>query len=167
MFRKLDDFYAAFENQREATRKIFSALSDENLGQCVVEGHRSLAGIAWHIVATYPEMMGRTGLSIQSMSYESMPPASAAEILAGYEGVTQELLDGVKAAWTDESLEQVDDMYGEKWPRGTTLAVLIHHEIHHRAQMTVLLRQAGAKVPGVFGPSQEEWEAYGMQAPPY
>jgi uncharacterized damage-inducible protein DinB len=36
------------------------------------------------------------------------------------------------------------------------------HEIHHRGQMTVLMRQAGLKVPGVYGPSREEWTAYGM-----
>jgi len=27
------------------------------------------------------------------------------------------------------------------------------------------LRQAGLKVPGVYGPAREEWTAYGMQAP--
>jgi uncharacterized damage-inducible protein DinB len=28
--------------------------------------------------------------------------------------------------------------------------------------MTVLMRQAGIKVPGVYGPAKEEWAAYGM-----
>ena len=28
--------------------------------------------------------------------------------------------------------------------------------------MTVLMRQTGLPVPGVYGPSLEEWEAYGM-----
>ena len=32
MFRKLDDFYRSFESQTAATRKIFSVLTDENLG---------------------------------------------------------------------------------------------------------------------------------------
>jgi hypothetical protein len=27
------------------------------------------------------------------------------------------------------------------------------------------LRQAGLQVPGVYGPSREEWTAYGMQPP--
>jgi uncharacterized damage-inducible protein DinB len=55
-------------------------------------------------------------------------------------------------------------MYGEKWTRGFTLYVLIAHQSHHRGQMTVLMRQAGLKVPGVCGPSKEEWAAYGMAA---
>jgi uncharacterized damage-inducible protein DinB len=33
--------------------------------------------------------------------------------------------------------------------------------------MTVLMRQAGLRVPGVYGPSQEEWSQFGMEAPPY
>ena len=56
-------------------------------------------------------------------------------------------------------------MYGEKWPRGLSLQVLVVHQAHHRGQMTVLMRQAGLEVPGVYGPSREEWTAYGMQPP--
>jgi uncharacterized damage-inducible protein DinB len=29
--------------------------------------------------------------------------------------------------------------------------------------MTVLMRQAGIKVPGIYGPSKEEWEAMGIK----
>jgi uncharacterized damage-inducible protein DinB len=46
-----------------------------------------------------------------------------------------------------------------------TLQILIRHEIHHRAQMTVLMRQAGLKVPGIYGPSRDEWQAMGMTPP--
>jgi uncharacterized damage-inducible protein DinB len=28
--------------------------------------------------------------------------------------------------------------------------------------MTVLMRQAGLKVPGIYGPSREEWSQFGM-----
>jgi uncharacterized damage-inducible protein DinB len=56
-------------------------------------------------------------------------------------------------------------MYGEKWKRGTTLGVLAMHQAHHRGQATVLMRQAGLKVPGVYGPAREEWSAMGMTPP--
>lgn len=49
-------------------------------------------------------------------------------------------------------------MYGMKWEKGFTLQILMHHEIHHRGQMTVLMRQEGLKNPGIMGPSKEEWE---------
>ena len=38
-------------------------------------------------------------------------------------------------------------MYGEMWKRGTTLGVIISHQIHHRAQLTVVMRLNGLKVP--------------------
>ena len=57
------------------------------------------------------------------------------------------------------------NMYGQMWTREATLTSLVVHQIHHRAQMTVLMRQAGLKVPGIYGPSKEEWGQFGMQAP--
>ena len=65
--------------------------------------------------------------------------------------------------WNDESLLESDEMYGDSWKRGTTLTILISHQAHHRGQMTVLMRQAGLLVPGVYGPSKEEWVSYGME----
>jgi uncharacterized damage-inducible protein DinB len=72
--------------------------------------------------------------------------------------------DGV-SGWSDATLEVEDDMYGERWPRGATLQSLVVHQAHHRGQMTVLMRQAGLRVPGVYGPAREEWTAYGMPPP--
>jgi uncharacterized damage-inducible protein DinB len=167
MFRKLDDFLKAYDQLTEGTNRIFGALTDANLKQRVAEGHRALGQIAWHIVTSLPEMMNRTGLGLGSVDSESAPPASAAEIAAAYKRASTELRDAVRKNWTDETLLQVDDMYGMQWPRGVTLSALLSHETHHRGQMTVLLRQAGAKVPGVMGPAREEWGQYGMEPPPY
>jgi uncharacterized damage-inducible protein DinB len=56
-------------------------------------------------------------------------------------------------------------MYGEMWSRGTVLSILVRHEAHHRAQLTVLMRQAGLAVPGCYGPAKEEWAGMGIPAP--
>ena len=66
--------------------------------------------------------------------------------------------------WTDATLEETREMYGENWTIGFTVAALIAHQAHHRGQMTVLMRQAGLAVPGVYGPAREEWAAMGMPA---
>ena len=39
------------------------------------------------------------------------------------------------------------------------------HQIDHRGQMTVLMRQAGLNVPGVYGPSLEGWTSVGTNPP--
>jgi len=75
------------------------------------------------------------------------------------------LLDQIKKSWDDDTLKTEDDMYGEQWSRAMTLQALVFHQIHHRAQMTVLMREAGLDVPGVYGPARQEWAAYGMKPP--
>ena len=160
MFRRIEDFLAGYRQLSESTAKMMTALTDENRNQPVAEGHRTLGDVAWHIVATVPEMMNRVGLGIEGLDYKAPPPATVAEIRGAYTRVSAELLEKDRAGWTDE-------MYGETWPRGLTLSILMSHQVHHLGQISVLLRQAGTAVPGIFGPSKEEWSQYGMEAPPY
>lgn len=165
MFRQIEDFTKAWEQESASTLKLMNELTDASLSQTVAEGHRTLGRIAWHAVTTIPEMMGLTGLKIGSVLGQSPMPQSAAEIKNSYEAVSKDMLEQVKANWTDQTLTVLDDMYGEKWPRGLTLKILIDHQTHHRGQMTVLMRQAGLRVPGLYGPAKEEWSGYGAQPP--
>jgi uncharacterized damage-inducible protein DinB len=110
-------------------------------------------------------MMNRTGLSLEGPGEHDPVPATAAQIAETYARLAAALGEQVKGRWTDETLAQVDEMYGDKWPRGLTLEILIRHQAHHRGQMTVLMRQAGLRVPGVYGPAREEWAQFGAPAP--
>jgi len=165
MIRKIEDFLKAYGHESEGTLKYLKVLTDESLGQQVADGHWNLGKLAWHITTTVPEMMGKTGLALDVLNHETPMPATAAEIAAAYEKVTKELLGAVKVQWDDASLEVEDEMYGLTWKRGVTLGVLINHEVHHRGQMSVLMRQAGLTVPGLYGPAKEEWAKFGMEAP--
>jgi uncharacterized damage-inducible protein DinB len=164
MFRRVADFRKAWEQERESTLKVLGTLTDASLAQAVTKDDRTLGRMAWHLATSLGEMMERTGLKVAGPAHDTPAPAAAAAIVSAYETASKAVADGV-AAWTDATLDVEDDMYGEKWPRGMTLQVLIVHQAHHRGQMTVLMRQAGLKVPGVYGPAREEWTAYGMQPP--
>jgi uncharacterized damage-inducible protein DinB len=162
MFRTVEDFLGSWTYETEATLKVFEALSDESLGQKVSEEGRTLGRIAWHIVQTLPEMAGRTGLEVRGPGEDEPVPVSAEAITAAFKEAAESLAAGIQSYWTDETLDVKDDMYGEMWARGQTLGALVGHQTHHRGQMTVLMRQAGLQVPGVYGPSREEWADYGM-----
>jgi uncharacterized damage-inducible protein DinB len=162
MFRTIDDFITSWKYEQKATSNVFARLTDESLHQTVAEGGRSLGRLAWHIAQTIPEMMQRTGLTIQGAHYDANVPNSAQEIRDAYSLAAQSVADEITKNWNDESLLQEDNMYGELWTRGSTLMTLITHQAHHRGQITVLIRQAGLTVPGVYGPSKEEWVSYGM-----
>lgn len=165
MFTSIEDFLTDYQSEREGTLKILASLTDNSLTQSVAKDHRTVGRIAWHIVTSYPEMMGRVGFKIDKIGVDDPVPTISATIHEAYAAVSEQLVNQVKANWTDAMLLDVVDMYGEKWKNGFTLEVLIRHEIHHRAQMTVLMRQAGLKVPGVYGPAYEEWTAYGATPP--
>jgi uncharacterized damage-inducible protein DinB len=166
MFRKVEDFLKTYEFESAGTQKMFDALTDKSLATRVADGHRTLGNVAWHIVATIPEMMGRTGLKVVGPEQGVPTPAKAKEIADAYRDASTSLKEQIKAEWNDETLSVKDDMYGEQWPRGSSLAALVLHECHHRGQLTVLMRQAGLRVPGIYGPAQEDWASMGMQAPP-
>ncbi len=165
MIRTIADFERMWATEMEATQKVFKHVTTSALHQSVNKDVRTLGRLAWHIVTSIPEMAERTGLHPAGVAQDTPIPATAREIFDAYNQVAISLLEQVKKNWTDATLLEQDDMYGEKWARGFTLQVLVTHQIHHRAQMTVVMRILGLSVPGVYGPAQQEWGAYGMPAP--
>jgi uncharacterized damage-inducible protein DinB len=165
MYKSIQDFLNTWEYEREATLKIFRALTDSSLWQKVTEQGRSIGFLAWHITVTLGEMGGKAELTVEAPAEDSPAPKKASEIAAAYDTASLSLGSAVKAKWTDEKLTELIDMSGEKWTRAAVLSSLVSHQIHHRAQLTVLMRQAGLKVPGIYGPSREEWANMGMKAP--
>jgi uncharacterized damage-inducible protein DinB len=90
---------------------------------------------------------------------------AVATIREAYDIASASVLEQVRTRWTEASLDEEDEMYGQRWKRGFTLMVRIHHQTHPRGPMTVLMRQAGLAVPGVYGPAREEWVQLGMPEP--
>jgi uncharacterized damage-inducible protein DinB len=164
MFRRIDDFEKSWAADSEATLKVLRTLTDASLGQAVAPGGRTLGRLAWHLTCTLGEMPGHVGLKVDSPAQDSVPPASAAAIAATYETASRSLLQQVEA-WDDAMLDVEDELYGQRWTRGFTLHALLEHQVHHRGQMTVLMRQAGLRVPGIYGPAREDWSSMGMEPP--
>lgn len=165
MFRTIEDFKKHWLAETDMTLGIFRSMTDESLGQKIdAEGGRTVGRLAWHLVQTLGELPGRVGLHVNAPSDEAPIPPSAAIIADQYEIAAKSLLEEVEKNWNNDTLLQQDDMYGQMWYRGETLFNLIAHQAHHRGQMTVLLRQAGLRFPGIYGPTREEWVTMGMPA---
>ncbi|TVY11876.1 DinB family protein [Paenibacillus cremeus] len=166
MFTSIDDFAVSWKQECGQTQRIFNTLTDASLAQEVSPQDRTLGRIAWHLVTVIQEMVSRTGLKLEEPEPSEPIPATAKEIADQYAKTTNALLEAVQSQWTDQTLLEVKDMYGQSWPNGLTLELLISHQTHHRGQMTVLMRQAGLVVPGVYGPAREEWKTFmNMEAP--
>lgn len=163
MYRKIEDFINTWKTEEESTVKIFSSIKDEYLSKTVSDNTRSLGRLAWHITQTLTEMGSKAGL-VDGDYLEGKPvPGRMSEIINDYKEYSEILTNGVKEKWSDEELSLKMDLYGESWERGKILVMLVNHQIHHRAQMTVIMRLLGLQVPGIYGPSKEEWKNYGME----
>lgn len=165
MFTSTTDFEKTWAYEGEATQKIMNALTDASLKTRVANDHRTLGAVAWHIVTSISEMINRTSHTSWSPTTTPPHPPPAAAIAKAYARASEALVEQVTGGLGDSDLLSEDDMYGEKWKKGMTLRVLINHQIHHRGQMTILMRAAGLAVPGVYGPSREEWTAMGIPLP--
>ena len=166
MYSSISEFLGQWQYESAGTQKLFDALTDASLAQAVTPEGRTIGRLAWHIAQTIPEMMARTGLRVTGAGEHDPVPSTAAAIAGGYRDAAASLVQQISSQWTDATLAESDDMYGERWTRAQTLGALVAHQTHHRGQLTVLMRQAGLPVAGIYGPAREEWARMGLEPPP-
>lgn len=162
MFRDIQDFLMQWDQESKATLNLLDQLTDESLKQKVTPDGRSLGHLAWHLVTTLSEMPCRAGLLEADALEKTAMPDTVKTLIGYYRAESARMTEAASGKWKNENLQEEIEMYGERWKKGMVLMSLILHQAHHRGQMTVLMRQAGLKVPGVYGPSREEWAQYGM-----
>ena len=164
MYTSVNAFVSDWSEETLSTVKVFSALNDDLMEKKFGENVRTMKDLAWHITSSLPEMMSACGLFEHNYSEGQEVPVTVKGILSFYAGWSTMLIEGIREKWTDESLDETVNMYGEDWKKSFVLQVLIRHEIHHRAQLTTLMRIAGLTVPGVYGPNYEEMQKFmGLQ----
>ncbi len=163
MYHSIQEFLEDWHEEHELTLKLFRQLSDASLTQQVSKECRTLGQLAWHIVTSLGEIAGKAGLVVTAPESGSPVPSTAKEILSAYEKAAETFILAIKEQWSDILLLETIEMYDEHWTRSATLSSIIKHLIHHRAQMTVIMRQLGLKVPGIYGPSREEWTELGLE----
>ncbi|MBS4214066.1 DinB family protein [Neobacillus rhizophilus] len=159
------DFLKLWEFEAAATQKLLNQLTDESLPQEVTSQNWTLGRIAWHTVTAIGIISSRIGLSFDAPTNDYPVPSSSEFISNSYQQASDALVQAVKNQLADKNLREELDIYGQKITKGELLFFLIQHQIHHRGQMTILMRQAGLSVPGLYGPSKEEWAEMGMEAP--
>ncbi|MEH7483096.1 DinB family protein [Neobacillus drentensis] len=165
MYTSITEFIEDWNQEAASTQKVLDVLTDESLQQAVSPEDRTLGRISWHVVTSTPEMLNEFGVKVENVENSNTVPSTAKEIAETFRKVSADTMDAVKQQWTDESLKEMKNVFGMDMQKAVTLSLLIKHIIHHRGQMTVLMRQAGLNVPGVYGPSRNEWSQMGMEAP--
>ena len=167
MFRRIEDVVEMWRQEEEKTLAVMDAIPDAAAHQAVDAHHRDLRRMAWHLVEStveLPEHMGIRVAGFPGEPFKVPPPPRMATIRDTYAAVGASFRERV-APLNAMALAAVYPCYGESWTGAFLMMVLVQHQTHHRGQMTVLMRQAGLKVPELYGPTLESWSAYGMPAP--
>lgn len=155
MYHEIGEFTEHYKWESDVTAKVLAALTDESLRQAKAEGHNNLGDIAWH-VATAPAFM-LNEIKMEMPKFERGTPAglTVAKISETYADLLAKV-DAHAQNITPDDLKAIHHVFGMMdWPAAQMLNALIAHEIHHRGQMSVIMRQAGLVVPGIYGPNYE------------
>ncbi|WP_442592188.1 DinB family protein [Pedobacter sp. AW31-3R] len=164
MYRSIDDFLKDWKVEEELTLKIFKVITDDVKDKQIHEYVRTLDRLAWHLTQTITEMGKAAGILPEDLTENSAIPATMAEICEVYTSNSDLLCNALQLKWMDSALADLVPMYGEEWMKGKILHVILTHQTHHRGQMTVIMRLLGLPVPGLYGPSREEWIEMGLPA---
>lgn len=155
MFRNKQDFLTQYRQEANTTIACLKELTDESLDQAVSELDRTLGEIAWHVISSVGGFAAKAGLQVEGASFGTPMPEALADIVKAAEEIYDNTYKAYDAELTDDKLLEEVDFFGTNMPRGHLLLAMIIHQTHHRGQMTVLMRQAGLRVPPIYGPSRD------------
>jgi len=150
------------EQEAQTTRRVLERVPEAHLAWKPHAKSMSLAQLALH-VATLPG--GVAAIATQNpFPIPDFTPASATSVAELVPALTRSvadaraLLGGMSDADLAVTWRLVDgDRELMAIPRGAMLrGLMLNHWYHHRGQLAVYLRQVGALVPSIYGPSADE-----------
>jgi len=154
-----------FDQEMTATRRVLERVPEEAFAWKPHAKSFSMGDLASHVVNMLGwtvDTMDKTEFDLDSVTPEEMNKAAKtrAELLDWFDA-------NVPKART--ALQKNDAEYQVPWtlkkgsqvfftmPRYTCVrSFCLNHIVHHRAQLTVYLRENDVPVPGLYGPSADE-----------
>src|SRR5215472_17128467 len=160
---ELDLFLESWDREAANTVRLLKALPPAQYDFRPDPAGRSLGELAWHLA----EGDAYISFGIANGKFDfggGKPPdierPKTVEGLApGYERVHRAAADRIRALTVGDLDRTVDFFGGPRTIRELLWESILFHHIHHRAQLTVLVRLSGAEVLGLYGPNREQTAA--------
>jgi len=159
---KIEALLQELEHEADTTRRVIERVPGDQLAWKPHAKSMSLGQLALH-VATVPgtiaEMSRQSPFPLRPFTQPSA--TSAAELVPALEqsvAKARDVLRSMDDAALANSWRAVDgDREVMVLPVGAVLrTIMLNHWYHHRGQLSVYLRQVGALVPSIYGPSADE-----------
>lgn len=147
--------------EKEGTLRMLTAIPEARMNEKIHDKFKTAAELGMHIYHSINELNKTLKQGEIVFNPDPEPFATVDELANGYETAMSGLLETIKGL-TDEQLfkNYPMEMNGQvMWdPKGPELiSGYVCHEIHHRGQLSLVIRLLDGKVPGVYGPSADEW----------
>ena len=166
----IESLIQELEQEAQTTRRVLERVPADRLAWKPHDRSMSLGQLALH-VATVPGAIAEISRHSPFVlpSFVQPMPTSAAELIPALEqSITKarEVLRSMDDADLSKTWRAVNgDQEVMALPVGALLrSIMLNHWYHHRGQLAVYLRQVGAKVPAIYGPSADESPFVSQQA---
>jgi len=151
-----------FEQEAQTTRRVLERVPADRLSWKPHDKSMSLGQLALHVAivpGAVAEISRQSPVPLPEFKHPSA--TSAAELIPALDESVAKVRK-VLGAMDDAALASTwRVMDGERevmaLPVGALLrSIMLNHWYHHRGQLSVYLRQVGAPVPSIYGPSADE-----------
>ena len=161
--REIDRFREVWNHEAARTIRLMESLPDDQYDFRPDPKGRSIGEMAWHL-SEFDACL-TFGIATKQFRLEDEPPnlkrPREVPLLApGYRRIHEEALARIEALSDADLDHEVTYFDGQKLTiREVLWEQLLHHLIHHRAQLVLLCRMSGGKPDGFYGPNREEMQA--------
>jgi uncharacterized damage-inducible protein DinB len=150
------DYVSERKREMQTTLNVLRAYPESKVTMKPAEKSRTAAELAMILAVeerVLKSLMETGSTDFNLLKYEV--PSSMAEIIAVWQQAVA-ANDAVLAAMPSRDLERPVTFYGMQISLGDALWYELFDHIHHRGQLSVYMRLAGAKLPSIYGPTADE-----------
>jgi uncharacterized damage-inducible protein DinB len=158
----IDLLLQELEQEAQTTRRVLERVPGDRLAWKPHSKSMSLGQLALHVAITPGAIAEISRLSpFPVPKFEQPSAASAAELIPALEQSVAKATTILRAMDDADLVKIWRVVDGEREvmaiPIGAVLRTLmLNHWYHHRGQLSVYIRQVGALVPSIYGPSADE-----------
>lgn len=159
---KLQPILGWWQGESEATIRMIQAIPADKLNKKVHDKFKTAAELAAHLIESIDSIADSIDAGKAVFTAIENVPNNVDTLVKMYKDAYEKSYKKVETL-TDKQLQQKlpMEMNGELVWNPTTLEMIsgyICHEVHHRGQLSLMIRLFGGKVPGTYGPSGDEME---------
>lgn len=161
--RELEVFRATWDREARNAVLVLETLPQDQYDFRPDPKGRSIGEMAWHLSEI--DACLSFGIAERRFRLEDEPPGlkrprEIALLAPGYARVHQEAVARLQGLEEEHLEEKVTYFDGAALTiRDVLWDAILHHHIHHRAQLILLCRMAGGTPPGLYGPNREAMAA--------